>query len=509
MAANGFWPRYTLAAGTALTLGIAWWLPGTVLGALLTWAAAAGFIFLARGQNPLRWLFLTGILLHPIAFYWLFGTIREFGHFPLWAASAIFALFVVGSSIQFVFFGLGYKHLPSALDRFALRAPLAWITAEFIALRIFPWNLGHTQIAFLPFVQIADLFGSIAVSFLLIWLLEALLLLPRLKIGLAASGTAAAASILYGYIQLNHFNQPGETEIRVALVQGNISLEQKHDEQAYMKNVALYRALSQPFAREDTLVIWPETAVMAWVHNRTGSRRNDPRLDSLLPRGTSLLFGSLSFLSEERIYNSSFALSPDGALSEPFTKRILMPFGEYTPFGETLPFLREINATAPQFEAGRTAKVFPLPVRSAEGEVPVIVGVSPLICYEDVVQYQAREAVLLGADLLVNQTNDAWFGPTAAPYQHHLIASFRAIENRRFLLRSTNTGLTAVVAPTGKTISQLPIFAEGVLEESVWLPEENSLFTSIFGNRVIALLVLFTACLLVLKQAINVKKRIK
>jgi apolipoprotein N-acyltransferase len=152
---------------------------------------------------------------------------------------------------------------------------------------------------------------------------------------------------------------------------------------------------------------------------------------------------------------------------------ILMPFGEYTPFSSWLPWLEEINSTAAQFTAGAAPAVLSFPLSSG-----VQAKLSPLICYEDVVPQIAREATQLGAELLINQTNDAWFGRTVAPYQHHMIASWRAIENRRYLLRSTNTGLTAVVDPLGRTAASLLPFTEGVLPLDVELLSEKTLYTS-------------------------------
>lgn len=150
---------------------------------------------------------------------------------------------------------------------------------------------------------------------------------------------------------------------------------------------------------------------------------------------------------------------------------ILMPFGEYTPLASVLPFLRDINATAGQFTAGDAPKVLSFPL-STGAEVKI----APLICYEDIIPSLAREAVGKGAEVLINQTNDAWFGDTVAPYQHHLIASFRAIETRRYLLRSTNTGLTAVVDPIGRTLASLAPYSEGVLPMDITLSSYRSVF---------------------------------
>jgi apolipoprotein N-acyltransferase len=151
---------------------------------------------------------------------------------------------------------------------------------------------------------------------------------------------------------------------------------------------------------------------------------------------------------------------------------ILMPFGEYTPMSKLLPWLAEINATAGQFTAGDAPRV--LSFRKSNN---IEVKLAPLICYEDVVPFLARQATALGAQVLINQTNDAWFGNTVAPYQHHMIASFRAIENRRFLLRSTNTGVTAVVDPTGRTLASLLPYTESVLPMEIALLDYNSFFT--------------------------------
>jgi apolipoprotein N-acyltransferase len=109
--------------------------------------------------------------------------------------------------------------------------------------------------------------------------------------------------------------------------------------------------------------------------------------------------------------------------------------------------------------------------------------VAPLICYEDIVPWLARKATRQGAVLLVNLTYDTWFGQTAAPFQHHLIAAFRAIENRRFLVRATNSGYSAVVDPLGKTIARIPAFSEGTVTASVSLLDYPSTYTRYVGER--------------------------
>jgi apolipoprotein N-acyltransferase len=165
-----------------------------------------------------------------------------------------------------------------------------------------------------------------------------------------------------------------------------------------------------------------------------------------------------------------------------------MPFGEYTPLGGIFPWLKELNGMAGEFSAGKSAVVFQYPLDGAAEEK---LKVSPLICYEDIVPSLSREAVQEGAEILVNLTNDAWFGNTVAPHQHHLIASFRSIENHRYLLRSTNTGLTAIVDPVGRTVGSLPPYSEGVLRSEV-IPFDNRTIYSVFGDRMWWIMVFLT-----------------
>src|SRR5262249_39140144 len=134
--------------------------------------------------------------------------------------------------------------------------------------------------------------------------------------------------------------------------------------------------------------------------------------------------------------------------------------------------------------------VFKYPMTNAEGKMNYV-KVAPLICYEDIMPELSRQAALNGADLLVNITNDAWFGKSAAPFQHHLIASFRAIENRRFLIRSTNSGLSAVINPLGETVAQIPIFSEGTVLATVGLLDEMTVYT-LYGYSIWWMLAVFS-----------------
>jgi apolipoprotein N-acyltransferase len=257
-------------------------------------------------------------------------------------------------------------------------------------------------------------------------------------------------------------------------VQGNVSLHHKHDVTYFTVNREQYLTLSAKalgHAGLDSLVIWPESTITDFIPAST----RDASASKVLPflnNGAAFLVGALTYSSRTEFHNSSVLVRPDGSVAEPYHKMILMPFGEYTPLASVLPFLKDINSTAGQFTAGTAPAV--LSFRLSNG---ADVKLSPLICYEDIVPSIARDAVNKGAELLINQTNDAWFGDTVAPYQHHIIAAFRAIENDRYLLRSTNTGLTAIVDPLGRTLASLLPYTEGILPMQVSLRSARTVFS--------------------------------
>jgi apolipoprotein N-acyltransferase len=261
------------------------------------------------------------------------------------------------------------------------------------------------------------------------------------------------------------------------MVQGNVSMERKHDQNYFSVNREQYLKLSSAVAGKDTLVIWPESTITDFIPALIPHARNS-QLVPFLGDGSAFLIGGLTYLSRTEFFNSSMLIRPDGSIAPPYHKIVLMPFGEYTPLGDIFPFIKEINSTAGQFTPGNRATA--LEFSLSDGSP---VRVTPLICYEDIVPSLAREGVLRGGEVLVNQTNDAWFGDTVAASQHHMIATFRAIENRRFLLRSTNTGLTAVVDPVGRTLVALPSYSEGTLDMTVNLLSKTTIYTILGVER--------------------------
>ena len=162
----------TIAA--ALSLVGAWWVPGSTECALLGWTSA--LLWCAALSDPryrLRRIFVIGVTVYCGGFYWLLSTISDFGGFPLIAALGIFALFAIASAFQFAIWAFMWERIPVSLANWGLRMPLAWLAAHRFWIKIFPWDFGHTQIAFVPFAQIASLGGVSLVTFVMLWLAEA------------------------------------------------------------------------------------------------------------------------------------------------------------------------------------------------------------------------------------------------------------------------------------------------------------------------------------------------
>ena len=485
----------------------AWSTPGSPLCATLGWSAIVLFIpALLIPTHRLKRFFLAGCVTYIGGFYWLYSTIKDFGGFPTIAALAIYALFVTGSAVQFLIWAFSFQFLPQWMSKAGIRTAVAWLIAHHFWIKIFPWDFGHTQLAFVPFAQVAQVAGVTGITFLMMWVCEAFVARRTTTLfGKTCGILALGSALMFGKtteISFNDSNTPRGTPLQTYLVQGNVSLHHKHDVTYFTVNREQYLTLSAKalgHAGLDSLVIWPESTITDFIPASTRDARNS-KLLPFLNNGAAFLVGALTYSSRTEYHNSSVLIRPDGSVAEPYHKMILMPFGEYTPLSSVLPFLKDINATAGQFTAGAEAAV--LSFRLSTGAE---VKLSPLICYEDIVPSMARDAVNKGAELLINQTNDAWFGDTVAPYQHHIIAAFRTIENDRYLLRSTNTGLTAVVDPLGRTLASLLPYTEGILPVEIALRNTRTIFSR-FPIPLLWLIGAAVAVIMVIRRAIPSKR---
>jgi len=418
----------------------------------------------------LAWL--AGTLAHVIGFYWIDHTVRVFGGIPIGLSEIVLLGFAALNSLHFALFGL--LVFLCGLGPLQLFPPILWTAIEFFAPQLFPWHLANSQAGFLAFLQSADLFGPYGASFLLAWMSAALYALifdksaePRKRFaGAPLCALALIANVVYGEFRLKQVGEwmAAAPKLEVAAVQGSIDVSMKWNPALIEANLKPYLDLTRktPGAR---LYLWPESAIEAWIPE--DAQRIPPQLMPSLPPGSSLIFGAQSFRGEPgspgaKAFNSAFHVDATGRVLGHYHKQVLLAFGETLPLAPVLgkiPFMPPIGEGFTRGDGPATL--------DTDG-----VKAAPLICYEDIMPELARRFVAeKGANLLVNLTNDAWFGRTAAPLQHARLSQLRAIETRRTLVRVTNTGLTTAIDQRGETIQELPIFTPSVLMTKVPLME--------------------------------------
>ncbi|MGK2907084.1 MAG: apolipoprotein N-acyltransferase [Desulfuromonadales bacterium] len=441
-------------------------------------------LVLVMQHRPFKSGFVAGLVFFAVTLYWLNIVMTTYGHLPL---AISFLLYLLLAGYLALFWGTAtwaacrlkeFRNYPCALT-----LPVLWVALEFLRgflLTGFPWStLGYSQQAWLTMIQSADLFGVYGLSYLLILcnavLAESVLALKHREWqAFPVKASAAAAFLLllnyaYGHWSLQQSLDARPETLKAAVVQGNIPQEAKWRPDNQVNTVKTYRDLSLRAERAgaNELIIWPEAAMPFYFQD--GGPLVSAVAELPLQTQASLLFGSLAYLRDPggmRYLNSAFLLSPSAQLLGRSDKIHLVPFGEYVPLGEYLPFVNKLVAGIGDFTPGQ---INPLPLQGQH------VGV--LVCYEVIFPELAREYVRKGSGLLVNITNDAWFGKSSAPWQHLAMARFRAIENRVWLARAANTGISAFIAPSGRIMQQTGLFEAAFLAEEVGWGAQPGLYS--------------------------------
>jgi apolipoprotein N-acyltransferase len=392
-----------------------------------------------------------------------------------------------------LYFGLAgflfcrYSRLPKMLFLFVI--PAAWTILEYLRAHLltgFGWALlGYSQYEFLPLIQISDMTGVYGVSFFVVFTNTAIYLwLKNRRKSLTTTAVYSLLAVIvlsYGFVRLRqNFSYAA---VKLSIIQGNIPQEWKWEEDKKQYILEKYFFLTSLASRQKPdLIIWPETAFPAylWLEPQLFGRVIDFVKEIKQP----LLMGLVT-LERGSLYNSAILFSKTGEPAEVYHKIHLVPFGEYIPLRKMLPFLETIVPIG-DFAAGKAYTVFKEPA-----------PFSVLICFEDTVPELSRGFVLNGARCLVNITNDAWFKDTSAPYQHLQASVFRAVENRRWLVRAANTGISGFIGPAGDIAGWVqqqnkPTFVDGFLTGEIGLGSKLTFYTR-FGD-----LFAGVCCLLVL-----------
>ncbi len=464
----------------------------------LAWFALVPLLVALRDLSPKKGLYLglcAGIAHYLSLAYWLAYTINTYGNIPLYLSVLILLLLSAYLALYVGIFSMALIQLCTNPLFCLIAIPLIWVSLEYIRsffLTGFPWELiGYTQFDTLHMIQIADIFGVYGVSFC-IALSNAVIFLAFLyltgkewkekavKTRLAAGSIMSLVLIvglvwLYGKVRIQSISEltSDSPSARVTVVQGNIGQDKKWSPAFQRASTEKYIKLSL-LAKEQKpdLIVWPETATpFYFLYNIELSKMVKRGIHDT---GVDFLIGSPSFRrwkNKIEYYNSAYLVGPEGNIFGKYDKVHLVPFGEYVPLKKFLPFLGKIVEHVGDFRSGEKGHTIQW------GEYRL--GIQ--ICYEIIFPNLSRAMTKNNAALLVNITNDAWFGRSSAPYQHFSMAIFRAVENRRSIIRSANTGISGFIGPSGRVVASTQLFTDAIMTRTVPMLDEKT-FYSRFGD---------------------------
>jgi apolipoprotein N-acyltransferase len=396
--------------------------------------------------------YLFGLGSFGLGVSWVYISIHDFGGANSAGSAALTGLFV---GFWALFPALaGYLSVKLPLNNRTLTMPLIWIIIEYfrgvMVLNGFPWLLGAYSQLETPLAGYIPIVGAYGTGFLAALTASLAGAVFYNKNRLTWLTMVAVLWITGGVLQTLTWTDEIGGPIRVSMIQGNIKQDQKWRPENRLATLLLYKEMTEAHWDSD-VIIWPETSIPAFLSEvneyfllplSKAAQQHHTDLIVSLPIQDSLT---------NKMYNAAMTLGRDSAV---YRKNHLLPFGEYLPWQPVSGFiLNLLDIKLGNFMPGGLAQ----PLLKAGG-YPFITS----ICYEDAFG-DAGLAGLPEAAYLVNVTNDGWFGNSIEPYQHLQIARMRAMETGRFLLRATNTGATAIIAPDGKVLDQAPLFAATVL----------------------------------------------
>ena len=478
--------------------------------------------------------FVFGLVTNVGGFYWVVHLLVTFGHMPWVVSVLLFGLLAAYQGCLFAAFAALTRWIEerSRAPRVPVRVA-AFVAVEFAVPFVFPWYLANSQWRFPLASQVCDLGGVLALSgvlaasSVLTWELIHRRGRDRRRPAVALAALVAF-DLGYGALRLHQVDAAAAAapKVRIGLVEANIGIREKAKPEHIANNLAIHQRLSRVLeAGGVDLVVWPESAYNAAWFPADATRippsqaplTPDPRWDGIeLPpdghlvladfpglgdaaadrsngvsgwdarapqRGfsTPLLLGAITWKPDpdppaegprwqRRVMNSAMLLDAQGNVGgRVYFKNYLLMFGEFIPFGRTFPWVYDLIPEASAFSAGTEVEVF--------HHGPLRAGV--MICYEGILPRWTRRLVGKRPNVLLNITNDAWFGKRGEPWLHLALTTFRAIENRLPLVRATNTGISAFVDPAGRLVAHTSVEHAEVLAREVPLMEGGTVYRTV------------------------------
>ena len=465
----------------------------------LAWFALIPLLFAIQNQ-PLRTVasrgFFAAMIFYFFSLNWITNTLVNYGNIPVILSYLILALLAAYLSFYIsLFCVLTVKWSRGKPVYFFLLAPLIWTSLEYLRSTHmtfgFSWmGLGYSQFQTLSIIQPAEITGVYGVSALIVLVNAALHFFINTSVfhlnthdGWKMSfRVIGVTTLVFGFwlswgnwaLNLTKSKIESSPKIRVALAQGNIDQRLKWKNFYQQPTMKIYKELTlQAAEKNPELVVWPEASTPFYYGlDPTGTKYIQ---DLARTSGVPILFGSpykKTMGEKELAYNRAFLISSQGETIDVYDKMHLVPFGEFVPFREALFFIEKMVEIIGDFGLGKRATVFKLNEHQ--------LGVS--ICYEIIFPDLVRQPVKNGAEYLVNITNDAWFGKSAASYQHISMAALRAVENRTPIVRAANTGISGFIDATGQIRNTTQLFKRELVVDEIAPNKGPRTFYSKFGD---------------------------
>ncbi len=439
----------------------------------LIWIAFVPLFLSLSGQSAGQRILLgltTGVMYFGGAYYWVCLSTVTFFAFSPFVALVLFIGFLAWHGFVFALFAVALRQ-PSSTSGQLLFAALLWVVLEHYYPTLVPWQLGAILQPHLAALQLAELTGGAGLSFLIVlvngWLFRAY---EQYRVGAAWGGfiVAAIGVVLaldvHGRWRLVHLEaEPSTRTLSVAIVQGNAPPMREVTEESFARSFRAYAQLSlTAAAAHPALIVWPEMAVRALL--RTDNAARDALFSLAEQGGTPLFVGALDDRQDGETLNSAFLVSPAGEFFGVYHKTRLLPFAEFLPW---------------PFQV--FSRWWPVPsVVAGDQSAPLLLPntrFAVAICYEALFPGVFRQALNEGAEFLVILTNDVWLGDTNGPWQPLQSAVLRAVESRRWLVRAANSGVSAVIAPSGRIMAQTELFTAATLHKQITLRQDLTFYT--------------------------------
>jgi len=428
-----------------------------------------------------------GIGLMGFGIFWIRISLNEYGNMAPWLAYLLTALLMVVAALYYGIAGALTARLGDGLRLSGplLAFPAVWVLTEWLRGWLFtgfPWlTIGYTQID-APLAGLAPIAGVYGISLALALCAGLLWCLIRRRGRVRYAALAGFVLIWLAGTALKgiEWTEPDGRGFRATVVQANIPQSMKWDPDTRISSLRACLGLTRE-NWDSNLILWPETAVPDFLHEVEDAIIR-PLAAEAREQGTELVIGIPVMDLKARLYFNG--LISIGTVRDLYRKRHLVPFGEFIPFREWLgPIARAFEVPMSNFSAGDA----PRPLLRVGERLA-----SASICYEDVFPAEVSEA-LPEAAYLINVSNDAWFGDSLAPHQHLEMARMRALENERWLLRSTNTGISAILDHRGQIVGRVPLFERGAFSAEIQPRRGATPFVHLGNRLTVGLAVLMLA----------------